>query len=265
MLESIRLGSFGAFLINFERACCFTELILNPPPKNSTPQGLLHDSCDRFKEALKGMLETTGSVTLSPPVIRLIERLVTRLNEDWEESQYAVIAEHARQTRQAMLDDLDQHCFVWVDSAHAELFDQPDPWGATVADKFPDAAKDIEAATRCLALREWTACVFHSMRVLGHGLQPIATRFQVPFAVASWHAVIQGIEDGIDALRNKHGLTAQDRADISFYSEAASEFRYFKDAWRNHVSHERGNYDDKDAPRVYNHVRDFMQHIAKGV
>jgi hypothetical protein len=133
-----------------------------------------------------------------------------------------------------------------------------------VATAFPDAKRDIEASARCLALREWTACVFHSMRTLEHGLRPVATRFDVPFTTDSWHAVLKGIEAGITALRNKPNLTVDDRLEITFYSDAATQFRHFKDAWRNHVSHSREHYDDRDAPRVFDHVRDFMQHMARG-
>jgi len=129
---------------------------------------------------------------------------------------------------------------------------------------FPEAVKDIDAANRCYALDEWTACVFHSMRVLEHGLRLTAKRFNVDFAVDSWHKVIKGIEDAIAALRNKQGLTEEDRKEISYYSDAASQFRYFKDSWRNHVSHGREHYDERDAEKVLTHVREFMQHLAKG-
>jgi hypothetical protein len=77
--------------------------------------------------------------------------------------------------------------------------------------------------------------------------------------------VIKGIEDGITDLRNKRGLTDQDRKEITYYSDAASQFRHFKDAWRNHVSHGREHYDQRDAEKVLTNVREFMQHLAKPV
>jgi hypothetical protein len=40
---------------------------------------------------------------------------------------------------------------------------------------------------------------------------------------------------------------------------AAAEFRYFKDAWRNHVMHDRNDsYDEPEALRVLEHVTRFM-------
>ena len=93
----------------------------------------------------------------------------------------------------------------------------------------------------------------------------MAKRFNVPFAVDSWHKVIKGIEDGITDLRNKQGLTEQDRKEITHYSDAASQFRHFKDAWRNHVAHGREHYDDRDADKVLTHVIEFMKHLAVAV
>ncbi len=144
----------------------------------------------------------------------------------------------------------------WPTETQPHLFDE------TVADTFPDANQDIAAAGRCLALNEGTACVFHLMRVLEHGLRPIATHFSVPFSLDSWHKVIKGIEDAIETLRNKRGLTEADRQDITFYSEAATQFRHFKDAWRNHVTHARTVYTPNEAESIFNHVKEFMQHQA---
>jgi hypothetical protein len=146
------------------------------------------------------------------------------------------------------------------------MYQQTTPaFGVEVEAAFPDATGEIAAASRCYAVDEWTACVFHAMRVLEHGLRPIAQRFNVDFAVDSWHKVIKGIEDGLNALRNKQGLTERDRQEITYYSDAASQFRHFKDAWRNHVSHAREHYDEREAEKVLTHVREFMQHLATPV
>jgi hypothetical protein len=82
------------------------------------------------------------------------------------------------------------------------------------------------------------------------------------FQTDSWHKVLKGIEEALAGLRNKPGLTDKDRAEITHYSEAATQFRHFKDAWRNHVSHARASYDEREAWSVLVHVRKFMQHLA---
>jgi hypothetical protein len=49
---------------------------------------------------------------------------------------------------------------------------------------------------------------------------------------------------------------------MKFYSEAAKEFYYFKDSWRNYVSHGGDPYDEHQALGTLEHVRGFMNHLA---
>jgi len=135
-------------------------------------------------------------------------------------------------------------------------------FGSGVTDSFPDAAADIFGAARCLALDQHTASVFHCMRVLGHGLRRLADRFEVPWEAATWHRVISDIEAKINVLRNADRTSAV-RKDVAACSEAASQFRYFKDAWRNYVAHEGPTYDADEAQIIFIHTRDFMRAIAK--
>ena len=37
---------------------------------------------------------------------------------------------------------------------------------------------------------------------------------------------------------------------MQFYSETATQFRYFKNAWRNHVSHSNATYDEAQAEKI---------------
>jgi hypothetical protein len=202
----------------------------------------------------------------SASTARQIERFRGRLGE-----MRLPLSSNDRQTLQAFAQDLSlalqeelkTQVFLAVRPENRELYLQAEPlFGAAVATAFPDATPDIAAAGRCYAVEEWTACVFHLMRVLECGLRSLAGHFNVPFTTDSWHKVIKGIEDGIAAERNKPNLTDADRATITAHSKLAAEFRHFKDAWRNHVSHGRAAYDAREAASVYEHVRSFMQHMA---
>lgn len=265
MLRSFHTSNFGAFLINFERCCAFTEFLLNPPPILLNRDRELMESIPRYRDALQGLIDgcNDSAISLSLPVKMQIERLYDRLGAV-QPQDFANLAENARIVRQALLDDLSRHLFFYIPDEYRHLMEQSNrAFGDKVEVVFTDAKRDIEAAARCLALNEWTACVFHLMRVLEHGLRPMARHFNVSFDISSWHQVIQGIENGIAGLRNKQGLQASDRDEITYYSQAASQFRYFKDAWRNHVSHSREHYDERDAWQIFTHVREFMQHIAE--
>jgi hypothetical protein len=165
--------------------------------------------------------------------------------------------------------ELTSKVFLVIPQENADLYEQPEPpFGLEVAQQFLDANYDIEAGTRCLALDEWTASVFHMMRVLESGLRNLVGRLQVQMTAApdyeNWHQIITAIENEIARLRNLPRTQRPKPEVLDFYSEAATNLRYFKDAWRNHVSHSRATYDERRAREIWGHVRSFMQRLAAG-
>ena len=142
-----------------------------------------------------------------------------------------------------------------------ELLKAEAAWTATLT-AFPNAKKDALMASRCYALECNDAVVYHCMMVLERGMLSLAKKLQVKKATArAWEGIIDDIEKAIDVKQSK--LKAKKPGDfLSFLSEAAKEFRYFKDAWRNHTAHGRAQYDENDARKVLIHVRDFMEHIS---
>jgi hypothetical protein len=181
-----------------------------------------------------------------------------------ESNQGTVVAVIGRSLINIFLDDLAKHLFLSIPPNRKTLYMQNSPlFGDAVALKFGVAAEEITRAGQCLALDQWSACVFHCMRVLEHGLEPMATRFQADFGKASWHVILTSIENGLTALRGKPHKTPQEEDDITHYSEAAIQFRHFKDAWRNHAMHGRDSYDEAKAQTVFIAVRSFLQKMAE--
>jgi hypothetical protein len=216
---------------------------------------------EKIQKTLAGVREALKSVGLP----QRFNWKLDRIDEAIRQERFDARAVHTQLTEAAydLMAELQEPMFLHIDSERRRFYEQQEPpFGVDVETSFPDSARDIAAANRCYALDEWTACVFHSMRVLEHGLRRIAKRFSVSFTTDSWHVVIRNVEAEIDAMRNKSGLTEQDRTEITYYSDAASQFRYFKDAWRNHVSHAREHYDEREAEKVLTHVKEFMQHLA---
>jgi len=105
------------------------------------------------------------------------------------------------------------------------------------------------------------------MRVAETGLQALAKDLNVvlkndrPIEYEDWTNILHAIDDKIEKLR--HPQTQENQESIQFYSQSAAQFRYFKDAWRNHVSHARESYDLLQAESNFAHVREFMQDLAK--
>ena len=60
-------------------------------------------------------------------------------------------------------------------------------------------------------------------------------------ALAEWQQILDQIERKIREI-SQHPKTLQKDADQKFYSEAASQFRYFKDGWRVRAAHARESF-----------------------
>lgn len=134
-------------------------------------------------------------------------------------------------------------------------------WNAALTG-FPSIIADVFSATDCFALEHNTASVFHCMRILESGLGALANDVDLSFDIQQWNTIIQQIEAKITAERKTlpRGIEKNER--MQFLSEAAKEFFYFKDGWRNYVSHNRGRYDEHQAATVLEHTRSFMNHLA---
>lgn len=141
-------------------------------------------------------------------------------------------------------------------------------FGSRVATHFPSAEMDISEAGTCYAMGNDTACVFHLMRVVEHGLRALAKTLRVKLPrkrhieLEEWGGLIEAIETRIGEIE-KRRRTRKREADLKFYHAAAAQFRHFKNAWRNHVMHGRAFYDSDESITVMRHVDEFMRHISQ--
>jgi hypothetical protein len=143
----------------------------------------------------------------------------------------------------------------------AKLLSWESDWAAAIV-KFPIIKVDVFSATDCYALEHNTASVFHCMRVLERGLAVLANDVGIDFDIQQWNTIIEQIETEITKLRKTLPRGTDKNTRMQFLSEAAKEFFYFKDGWRNYVSHNRGRYDEHQAAGVLEHTRAFMNHLA---
>jgi hypothetical protein len=151
----------------------------------------------------------------------------------------------------------DKYVFV-LSAKNYERFEQLTPiFGADVDDAFPSSRVDLAEAGKCFALARYTASVMHLMRALETPLKLMASEFSVPSARDQWHDLIKSVEASVLALGTKEA----DRRE--FFSDAASQFRFFKDAWRNHVMHARAKYTEEEAEAIMVSVKGFMRQLSK--
>jgi len=132
---------------------------------------------------------------------------------------------------------------------------------------FPSAGPEIVDAIDCYAVGHNTASIFHLMRVAEYGLRALARERGVkfpkhPLIWADWQNILEQTEARArDATKTMSRGPAKDAA-LAFYSGAIGQFHAFKDTYRNVTMHVRRRYDELDALRAINQVRDFMNSLS---
>jgi hypothetical protein len=200
------------------------------------------------------------SLTASHDVIKRIQEEV-----DQEDPSLQTLIASLQFFNTVLEDELRRQTFLYITPQDAKLFNHPaDGFTQTLA-SYPSVRNDIYEACHCHALGCYTACVYHTMAIAQHGLHALANHLGVSFPysldLAEWSAVISRIEDKIKPMREGPRTDHKD-AQLSFYSECAAQFRYFKDAWRNHVGHMREIYDENQSLSILIHTREFMEKLS---
>jgi hypothetical protein len=184
--------------------------------------------------------------------------------QDWandDDHEWAELNTRSRALRDAIDIELREHYYYQYQKNKAQkVLSWEEDWKAAIA-AFPDCKIDVFCAIDCYGLEHNTAAVFHSMRVLERGLSRLAAEVDLSFDRQQWNTIIEQIEAEIRKLRSIPS-SAEKSERLQFLSEAAKEFFYFKDGWRNYVSHNRGIYDEHQAAGVLEHTRAFMNHLA---
>lgn len=194
---------------------------------------------------------------------RCSERIAIKIRE--AESAKPKLSAMILELRNRINDEIRKHVFMYIPAEQAKYHNHFGLFGQDVRNRFPKANKEITEAGNCYAADNWTATVFHLMRAMEFGLRALARRLKVrlpkPIELEEWARIIVAIEKEILKIEQMPKTRKRER-DLEFYHGAASQFRHFKNAWRNHVMHTRSFYDEEEAGIVMRHVGEFMRHIA---
>ena len=215
------------------------------------------------KKRLNALIETwnlLGWTELAAQGVRLRNRALS--NE-----QGKVMYELTNDLREAFLERADRDALLIIPTANRKYYEQEVPiFGKAVADALPEAAQEISEAGKCFALDRWTACIFHLMRALELSLHRIAKElgiaFPAPIELQDWGTIVKKIDSRIDELE-KQSRSQQKSEDLRFYSTLNLEFSWFKNAWRNSISHARESYNEEQAANILGHVGKFLNEIAQ--
>ena len=165
--------------------------------------------------------------------------------------------------RSRIVDEVENLTFLEIPLADVELFEQKELlFGQMVHDNFQSSRYDIAEAGKCMALDRSTAAVMHLMRALEPGLMAMAKDVGYSPKREDWGVVIEEIEKRLNPT-NPHYVNDKDKRD--FLAQAATQFRHFKDAWRNHAMHAREKYTPEEARIVFLAVKSFMMYLARRI
>jgi hypothetical protein len=166
----------------------------------------------------------------------------------------------------AMRAEIQSKLFLHVPSYRAHYYNNDDIVSDSVKNAFPNASREIISSSNAFAVSLPTACVFHAMRAAELGVRSLAKSLEVEFSfdisLADWQNLISQTESKITAI-GKRQKSSEKSDDLQFYSECASQFRYFKDAWRVRVAHGRATYEENEANKILEHVCDFFESISR--
>ena len=73
----------------------------------------------------------------------------------------------------------------------------------------------------------------------------------------NWKNILDAAAKKVKELEQQPKGSTKD-TELQYYGETTAHFRSVKDAWRNHVSHARTTYDERETTSILNHVREFI-------
>lgn len=162
--------------------------------------------------------------------------------------------------------ELRSKLFLYIPSHAAKYYEYGDILSDAGKTAFPLAYAELKLSGNCFAMSLHTACVFHSMRAAEIGVRALGRDLKVSFSSsidhAGWHSILDQIDLKIRDMKNLSKGQGK-KEDLEFYSTSASQFRYFKDAWRNQVAHARADFTEDESIKVLDHTRDFFEALSK--
>lgn len=160
-----------------------------------------------------------------------------------------------------------RHIFYIRKDAAAPIFAATKDWGSVFAG-FPTVKQDVLCALRCFAYEQHTASVFHLMRVAEVGLRAVAKERRMrlardkPIDAAQWADLTTRLNTVVETINNWKAKDAKKQPALAFYTAVRADTVFFKDRYRNIVSHSLAHFDEPDAESVSRRVREFMILVA---
>ncbi len=130
---------------------------------------------------------------------------------------------------------------------------------------FPNAALEVEEASKCIALGRFTASVFHSMRMLEIAIRALAKRLGIPDPTApaekNWGKILEAIKTKIDATSPKKNRMPGSEG--SFFEDLYAHLDAVRNPWRNATMHVETIYMPHEALHILRCSAFFVRRLSK--
>lgn len=213
---------------------------------------------EMLADDLSSLLETCEALSLSTSVAVLKPRIE---NVPDSEGEFILLLD-------TVIAELKSKLFLFVPSHVAQYYEWDGIVTDVVVNAFPKASEEIRAGGSCFAAGLHTACVFHAMRAAEIGLRSLGTKYNITIksgkdiALAEWREILDGLNTAVQRIENLPNSTPNKEEDLQFCSEAAAQFRFFKNGWRVRAAHARATYSESQAKEAIDHVRSFFEILA---
>jgi hypothetical protein len=243
-------------------------------------QSILHQMNGYSQNMVEAAQEATVSEVMLSGTADVFEMMLTEIMGDMESPMTKALASRVcedfrtpgfqlklrefwakvEEVQSRLFDEFEsQGKFFYIPLSRASLFEKSEPFGPVVSRKFPDATEDIGEAGKCYACARYTACVFHLMRVMEHGVQRLGKKLRVTHVETTvWQKILDQINSAIRVLPAK-SVKARRLAEVS------AHLYNVKLAWRNEVMHPKSTYTEEEADNLLRQVGLFMAHLAQVV
>jgi hypothetical protein len=237
-------------------------------------QGLSDDESTRLGILFKGLKDSCQELGADRGILQQITALVVEHESGLGDRRQSVVHAKMRTVLIGIDEILAARKFFLLTEEEAGFYANGKLFGESFQSKYSiHATREALCAGNCYAASQYTACVFHCMRVAEFGLRKLASNRTLrirltkkgrpcPIEYATWQEVIDAIQSKIKRIRQRPvGLKRE--AELQFLSNAADHCEYMKDLWRNELSHTRRWYKKEEALGAINRVKEFVTAVGE--
>ncbi|MGX8007938.1 hypothetical protein ACVDG8_002480 [Mesorhizobium sp. ORM8.1] len=226
------------------------------------------DVVDEVRANLQGSFEELAAATsfIGAEVASMAaDRMASLLAGD-NKIKVTAIRDSIADVESRLRDECQLVSFIVLNRNQKKLFapanDLVDGWD--IQRIFPDAARELEEACKCLSLQRPTAAVFHAMRMLEVAINKLAGLLELPDPVKpaerNWGIILSKIKDRIEEKYPAKSRMAN--SDGAAFDRIYASLDAVKNPWRNGTMHVENFYTDSEALHIVRCVAVLFQNLA---